>query len=89
MTTGSLTLSEQDVACTWELFKLKGKKHGSLWRPVTVDVMLGELEVIKEGDRLRANEEQLPSVCSARAEGCVFEGGTIILAERVVTCGKP
>jgi len=68
--TGSVVLSENNVACEGGETKVKGKKHESMVELVTVNFKITKVDVSKESEKLRLSDSVLPRQCSLEYEGC-------------------
>ena len=77
--TGTVVLSENNVACEGGEMKVKGKKHESIVELVTVNFKITEIEVSEELGKLRTSEGSLPRQCSLEYEGCVLDDMTLVI----------
>lgn len=77
--TGSVTLSDNNVACEGGEMRVKGKPHESLIKLVTVTFKVTEVDVTEENGRLRVSDGQLPRSCSLEYEGCALDDMTLVI----------
>lgn len=76
---GSVTLSEDNVACEGGEVKIFGKKHENVLKLVTVSLKLVEIDVWEKQGRLKTEDGILPRQCSLAVEGCGLDDMTLVL----------
>ena len=81
---GSLTLSEGNVACEGGEFKIDGKKHENIIELITVDFKIAKIEVNEVDGRLRTPDGVLPRSCAIMYEGCSLSDMTLVMDAGVV-----
>jgi hypothetical protein len=76
---GTVTLSDNNVACEGGEIKIRGKKHENVVKLVTVSFTMKEINVFEKKGRLKIEAGQLPRACSLAFEGCSLEDFTLVL----------
>jgi len=76
---GSVTMSETNVACEGGEVKLNGKKHENIIELITVQFTLDEIDVSEKGGRLKTSDGILPRQCQLATEGCSLDEQTVVL----------
>jgi hypothetical protein len=76
---GSVTMSETNVACEGGEIKIQGQKHDNLLKLVTVAFTITEIDIWEKKNWLRVEEGMLPRFCSLATEGCALEDFTITI----------
>jgi len=79
ISTGSVTLSESNVACEGGEMSVLGKKHDNIVKLVTVNLLVEEIDVFESKGRLKTEEGLLPRQCSLAFEGCTLDDMTLII----------
>ncbi len=79
ISTGTVTMSDTNVACEGGELKVQGKRHENLVKLVTVDLVVTEIDVWENQGRLKTDEGMLPRQCSLAFEGCTLEDMTLVL----------
>jgi hypothetical protein len=76
---GSVAMSEANVACEGGEMKIRGKKHENILKLVTVSFTMTEVDVYEKRNQLRTSDGLLPRNCNLAFEGCNLEAMTLVL----------